>query len=216
MWGRVDPRPGRGAAVAVHGDVANRLKRLVGQRVVFARDRIEMRVAAEARFERAIEVGPADTRQLVVKFDRNAARLDDRAERAADIHEVRIDIAVTCAFAGPGERLAAQDSGGVTIEDEAAAEPFRLPAAQPQSVRHPRTGEPVMAREAHLVQVIDRVGANPQKASCQCFRDMADDLEIEGGHLALERRKICRHVRRASAVRRGDSFSRLVHDHRLL
>src|SRR5262245_65436509 len=97
-----------------------------------------MRMTGEPRFERAIEIGPADARQLVVEFDRDAAGLDDRAQRAADVHEVRIDVAVTCALTGTRERLAAQDPGGVAVEDEAAAEPFRLAPAQPQAVRHAR------------------------------------------------------------------------------
>ena len=63
--------------VAVDRDVADRLERFIGQGVVLARNRIEMRVAGEPRFERAIEIGPTDARELVVKFDRNAASLDD-------------------------------------------------------------------------------------------------------------------------------------------
>jgi hypothetical protein len=87
----VDSRLGRGAPVAVNGDVADRLERLIGQGVVLAGNRIEMRVAGEPRFERAVEIGPADARELVVELDRNAARLDDGAQLAADVHEVRID-----------------------------------------------------------------------------------------------------------------------------
>ena len=41
-----------------------------------------------------------------------------------------------------------------------------------------------MAREAHLIQVIDRIGADPDKTTGQFFWDMADYLEIEGGDLA--------------------------------
>ena len=107
---------------------------------------------------------------------------------------------------GPGERLATQDPGGVAIEDETAAEPIRLAAAQPQAVRHARARKPVMAGQAHLIQIVDRIGADPEKAAGQLFRDMADHFEIEGRDLALERRKVCRHVRRAGAVRRGNRF----------
>src|SRR5262245_66555370 len=107
-----------------------------------------MWMAGESCFERALEIGPANARELVVEFDRNAARFDDGAQCAADVHEVRIHVAVTGTFARAGDRFAAQDSGSVPIEDKAAAEPFRLAAAQPQAVRHARAGEPVMAHEA--------------------------------------------------------------------
>ena len=163
-----------------------------------------MRVAGEPRFERAVEIGPANARQLVVKFDRNAARLDDRAQLAADVHEVRIDVAVARAFAWPGERLAAQDPGGVPIEDEAAAEPFRLAPAQPQAVRHARAREPVMAHQAHPIELIDRIGTDPEEAAGQLLRDVADHLQVEGGDLAPEGRKVSSDIRRAGAVRRGD------------
>src|SRR5262249_42097784 len=114
---------------------------------MFARYRIEMRMTGEPGFERAVEISPSDACQLVVEFRRNAARLDDRTQPAADVHEIRIDVSVAAAFSRPGNRLAAQDPGGVAIEDEAAAEPFRLAPAQPQAVRHARAGEPVMARQ---------------------------------------------------------------------
>src|SRR5262245_34206506 len=106
-------------------------------------DRIEMGVTGEPRFERAVEICSADARQLVVQFDGNAARLDDRTQFATDVHKVRVDVAVASAFTGPRERFAAQDPGGVPVKNEAAAEPFRLASAQPQAVRHARTGEPV-------------------------------------------------------------------------
>ncbi|MEI9952342.1 MAG: hypothetical protein WDO74_25990 [Pseudomonadota bacterium] len=48
--------------VAADRDIADRLKRFVGQRVLLARDRVELWVAAEPSFERAVEIGAPDTR----------------------------------------------------------------------------------------------------------------------------------------------------------
>src|SRR6185503_11145375 len=115
--------------------------------------------------------------------------------------EVRIDVTVACAFAGPGDRLAAQDPGGVPIEDEAAAEPFRLAPAQAQAVRHARTGEPVMADQVHPIELIDRIGADPEEAAGQFLRDMADHLQVEGGDLAPEGRKVASNIRGAGGAR---------------
>jgi hypothetical protein len=72
VW-QVDPRLGRGAPVAVDRDVADRLERFICQGVLLTRDRIEPRVAGEPGFERAVEIGPPDARQLVVELDRDAA-----------------------------------------------------------------------------------------------------------------------------------------------
>src|SRR5262245_4190641 len=130
---------------------------------MFARYRIEMRMTGEPGFERAVEISSADDCQIVVEFDGNTASLNDGTQPAAVVHQVRIAVAIASALAGPGNRLAAQDPGGVAIEDEAAAEPLRLAPAQPQAVRHARPGEPVMARQAYLVQVIDGIGADPEK-----------------------------------------------------
>ena len=118
-------------------------------------------------------------------------------------------------FARPGDRLAAQDPGGVLIEDEAAAEPFRLAATQPQAMRHAGAREPVVAHEAHPIQLIDRVGADPEKAAGQLLRDTADHLQVEGRDFALEGREVPRDVRRAGAACRGDFFCRYVHLHLL-
>src|SRR5262245_30628485 len=104
-------------------------------------------MTGEPRFEGAAEIGPADARELVVELDRNTARFDNSAQRAADVHEIRVDVAVARPFARPGNRLAAQDPGGVAIEDETAAEPFGLAAAQPQAVRHARARKPVMTHK---------------------------------------------------------------------
>ena len=52
---QVDPRFGRGAPVAADRDVADRLERFICQRMLLTRDRIELRVAGESGFERAVE-----------------------------------------------------------------------------------------------------------------------------------------------------------------
>src|SRR5262245_19721078 len=89
---QVDPRLGRGAPVAVDRDIADRLERFIYQRVLLTRDRIELRVAGESGFERALEIGSPDALQLVVEFDRYTARLDDGAQLPAYVHEAGIDV----------------------------------------------------------------------------------------------------------------------------
>ena len=82
---QVDTRLGRCATIAADRDVAHRLERFVGERMLLTRDRIEFRVAGKAGFERAVEIRAPDALELVVELDRDAARFDDRAELAADI-----------------------------------------------------------------------------------------------------------------------------------
>jgi hypothetical protein len=69
---QLDARLGRGAPVAVDRDVADRLERFVSKCVMFARDRIEVRVTGETGLERAIEISTPDAGQLVVEFDRDS------------------------------------------------------------------------------------------------------------------------------------------------
>ena len=66
---QVDPGLGRGAAIRVDRDIANRLERFVRQRMLLTSDRIELRMPGEAGFERAAEIGPPDALQFVVKLD---------------------------------------------------------------------------------------------------------------------------------------------------
>ena len=82
-----------GASVTSHGDVAHGLVRFIGERVLFARDRVVLRMAREAAFERAVEIGAPDTLQFVVELDRQVARFDDGAKLAADEGQVGIDAA---------------------------------------------------------------------------------------------------------------------------
>src|SRR5262245_5126228 len=106
------------------------MERLVCQRVVLVRGRIEMRMARESRLERAAEVGTPDARELVVELDGKAARLDDGAQLAADVHEAGIHVGVSRSFARTRDRLAAQAFRSMVVQYEAAAEPFRLALAQ--------------------------------------------------------------------------------------
>jgi hypothetical protein len=143
---------------------------------LLTRDRIKLRMPGEAGFESAAEIGPPDALQLVVKLDRYTTRLDDSAQLSAYVHEVGIDVAVSLTLSRPRDRLTAQDLGGVPINDEATAEPFRLAVAQPQAMRHAGAREPMMAHQAHQVRFIDRIGADPEKAIGQFLRDTADHL----------------------------------------
>ena len=97
--------------------------------------------------------------QLVVKLDWYAARLDDRAQFPAYVHQVGIDVAVSLALPRPRDRPTAQNGSGVPVKDKAAAEPFRLTIAQPQAMRHAGAREPVISHQAHLVWFIDGIGA---------------------------------------------------------
>src|SRR5262249_29660761 len=76
---QVDSRFGLSTPVGVNRDVAHRLERFVGQRMLLARDWIELWVAGEPRFERSVEIGTPEALQLVVQFNRNTAGLDASA-----------------------------------------------------------------------------------------------------------------------------------------
>ena len=211
---QVDARPGRGAPGSVDRDVADRLRRLVRERVLLARQRIELRVAGEAGLERAVEIGPPDARKLVVELDRDAACLDDGAQLPAHVHQARVDVAVARALARSRDRRAPEDLRRVPIDDEAAAEPLGSTASQPEPVRHAGAREPVIAHQAHEVRPVRRIGPDPEEAADEFFGDAADDLEVEGRDLGLERREVPGDVGRAGAVRRRD-VGDVVRDERL-
>ena len=151
-----------------------------------------------------VEVGAPHALELVVELDGQAAGFDDRAELAGDLGEVRVDVAVALACARPGDRLAAPDLGGVLVDDEAAAEPFRLAVAQPESVRHAGAPEPMVAHQPEGVRLVDGVGADPQEAPVQRLGEAADHLQVEGRDFVHQRRKVPGDIRRAGAIRRGD------------
>ena len=70
-------------------------------------------------------------------------------------------------------------------------------------MRHPGARKLVIAHQAHQVRLIGRIGADPEKATGQLFRDTADHLQIEGGDLALEGRKVPGDIRGAVCSPRG-------------
>src|SRR5262245_10643749 len=112
VW-QIDACLGRGPSIAADRDVAHGLEGLIGERVLLARERVELRVTGEARLERAVEVGAPHTLELVVELDRNAAGFNAGAELAADQGEVRVDIAISLALTRPGNGLDTPHPGGV-------------------------------------------------------------------------------------------------------
>src|SRR5215831_10009122 len=126
---------------------------------------------SEASFESAAKIGPADTLQLVVKLDRQTARLDHGAQLPAYVHQVGIDISISATLTRSRNRLATQNLRGVAIKNEATAKPFRLAITQSQTVCHAGASEPLIPHQTHQVWFIDRIGADPKEASVQFLRD---------------------------------------------
>ena len=117
---------------------------------------------------------------------------------------------------GPGMRRATPNPGGMFVDDEAAAKPFRFAVAQPQAVRHACAREPVMAFEPDRVRLVDGIRADPEEAPVQRFRDATNHLEIEGRDLVHEGRKVPCDIGCAGAVGGGDVFGFQVHDRLLV
>src|SRR5262249_4897410 len=109
---QVDPGFGRGAAIRVDRDIANRLEPFVCQRMLLMSDQIELRMPGETGFERAAEIGSSDTLRFIVQLDWKMACLDDSAELPAYVHKVGINIAVSRALAWSGDRPTAAGLGG--------------------------------------------------------------------------------------------------------
>jgi hypothetical protein len=87
-------------------------------------------------------------------------------------------------------RSAAQRHGGVSIDDEATAEPFRFATTQPETVHRAGAGEPVIANQVHQVGLIDWVRANAEETADQLLWNVAYHLQIDSGDLAPERCKL--------------------------
>ena len=75
--------------------------------------------------------------------------------------------------------------------DVAVAVPLGLAVAEPDAVDHAVAHEPVMGRR---VDRIHRVGAVAQVAAVEIGRELADDLQVEGGQLLGDGGVVAREV----------------------
>ena len=159
-----------------------RIGRLIGDGVVLAGQRIEMRMRGERSFQRAVEGIVGLLFQRLVQFDRIAARFDQRPGTTGDVEDVgvhRVEIAV--ARSGSGRH--AQRRAHRARADPAVAIPQRLPVLQRDAVDHAVADEPVIAGRIGR----NRVRADPQVAPVQRRRDRAGDGQVDQRHLAAER-----------------------------
>ena len=201
--------PSLGAARSVHCHIAQRRPIwLVGHGDEFARHGITLWMRGETAFKRPAEVRAGDALQVVVQFDRQLTSLHDSEHTAPDERDVGVHRRLTVAW--PWNWGFAQGRGRVHAHREAAAIPFRTPAAQAQAMHKARPREPMVEGPIHGA---DRAWADAQEPAFQLIWDATTGLEAESGGLAGHRGEVAAEVRIPSCTVRGSQLCRGVFGH---
>ena len=160
-----------------------RLPRIIGDRVHFPRQGIEMRVGAERAAQRAAEIVIGQRLQGFVEQYRRTSRFDQRPDLSRKPDHVGVDgveFFIACARGG---RLA-KGGGDLIRANPAIAVPAHPAVFDVKTMDHAVAEEPLVGPWIGS----DRVGADAHIAPIEGGRDRAGDRQVLDRHFFLHRR----------------------------
>jgi hypothetical protein len=177
--------------------------------VQFTGDRVEFGMGREAMAQCAAEIGARDAVEFLGQLYRETSGFDDGVSAPAQVDDIRVGIVVPRAVARAGQGRTAERGGNRVGDDEAVTVPFRPAAAKPQAMHHPRAEEPMIGPGVYRSE---RIGPDAQQAAFEHLRNTADNRQVEGRRLDLDRCEIAFEVGVAE-VGHGEGLSNVIPNH---